>query len=72
MMDNHKREKIDCLIETLSKILGTYGDVYETMALVLLDQHEITVREYEEIMENISRYSKERMEMEMGVGIINE
>jgi len=66
-MDSYKRERIDRLIEVLSEILGTREDVYETMALVLLDQHEITVREYEEIMENISRYSKEKEKERMGV-----
>jgi hypothetical protein len=62
-MDSYKRERIDSLIEVLSEILGTCESVYETMALVLLDQHEITIREYEEIMENISRYSKEKERM---------
>jgi recombinational DNA repair protein RecR len=66
-MDSYKRERIDRLIEVLSEIPGTREDVYETMALVLLDQHEITVREYEEIMENISRYSKEKEKERMGV-----
>ncbi|HKI08236.1 MAG TPA: hypothetical protein VKA09_07545 [Nitrososphaeraceae archaeon] len=66
-MDSYKRERIDRLIEVLSEILGTREDVYETMALVLLDQHEITVREYEEIMENIPRNSKEKEKERMGV-----
>jgi hypothetical protein len=40
------------------------------MALVLLDQHEITLREYEEIMENISRYSKEKEKEKERMGVI--
>jgi hypothetical protein len=42
-MDSYKKERIDSLIEVLSEILGTRESVYETMALVLLDQQEITL-----------------------------
>jgi shikimate kinase len=69
-MDSYKKERIDSLIEVLSEILGTRESVYETMALVLLDQHEITLREYEEIMENISRYSKEKEKEKERMGVI--